>query len=770
MNELKHSRCVLYLSKVPFSFEDNYAFEGGHNAIQYFISKMGFTFMNVQFGKFENEMKYILRLNDDYNAQFNQISISDSYIIDSSYNKLFNYVVFNLHSEYQKGDSIEVSEGYYLYFVKGVKWKSPQTIELDLKMDTLNTLYISNEIGMTDLGRNHLFDYGEKSNITRYHKKRIQDTRYEALKFPYIDKVSEGIQAPLYKTKDYLFKRGKTNQFNYYLIYKNSLDDSNNANNVVDCFLTYGELGTPSNENVLIEGVSLRRFTADNVGNNYIYLLSPFKFTIFDEMTQQNVVVDIAVNTAYCEISAIGNMLRIRTDLLGNDANTTYYIASSMDFENDITYYYSPNMINHPPTRSNIQALPTEALSITDSTLPFYDINQVNRTDSKLIKIIKLPYAPTSDILYTETYLGNYFIFDSKIWNYDSTTKMLKLIDLNTRFSKLVGSYLDKWADTSFTNISTNSKSPTAPRNIDNEYKLYHSDFRYVKLNYDSFNLILYNELEDQNALNGNTDINFYATTTINSRFIFQVGMTPYIESYTDYPTTLSITRNNELGLYNSSYINYIRNGFNYDVKNKNRNVGVSYGLGALQIVGAVGSAVSSVYTGGFGVAGAISLGTSAIATLTHAINSQISQETQIQQKLESLKAQANEIESSDDVDLLDVYNGNKLHAMSYSISDEMKNLLFNLFHYTGYKANVIDNITNYINTRYWFNYIQCDLHLINISKQIPKDIIEEFKNKFRDGITIFHRHDNIESSSVDEGYNIKQDLENWDIELVNEG
>ena len=99
-----------------------------------------------------------------------------------------------------------------------------------------------------------------------------------------------------------------------------------------------------------------------------------------------------------------------------------------------------------------------------------------------------------------------------------------------------------------------------------------------------------------------------------------------------------------------------------------------------------------------------------------------------------------------------------------------MKDLLFKLFHYTGYKANVVDNITNYINTRYWFNYIQCDLQLINVSMQIPKDIIEEFKSKFKDGITIFHRHDNIEDASVEDGYNIKQNLENWDVELVYEG
>lgn len=769
MNELKSSTCELWLSKVPFSYEDNYILEGGNNAIEYFVDKRGFRFPKVQFSKFENELKYILRLDDDFNAQFNQIASSDAYYTASNYNKLFNYAIFYLHSEYKKEGSahIEVNEGYYLYFVRGVKWKSPQTIELDLKMDVLNTLFISNEIGKNELNQNHIFDYGNKSNITRYHKARWQ-SYMGTLGIPYIDKVSEGIQAPLYKKEDTIFNDDDRDEFNYYLVYKNSLDDSSDTNNVVDCFLTYGDLGNPLNKNVRIMGSTLRRFTKDNVGNLFIYLLSPFSFSLYDEVSQETKNINVSVNVAYCEISVIGDMLRVRTDTLGNDNNTFYYVCNYVEFTTDITYYYSSAMISHPPTRSDIESLPSNVLTITNNIKVWNDINKLNRTDSKLIKIIKLPYVPTDDIVYAPSL--NYFLFSSSTWNYDEDTKMLKLINLNTKFTSVIAKPNGtEWTDFYRLSFILHSKSPTASRSIDNEYKLYHSDFSYVKLNYDSFNLIVYNELLDKSYINSTPYIDFYETTTINSRFVFKIRGDIYAESYTDYPTTLTISRNNELGLYNSSYINYIRNGFNYDVKNKNRNVGVQYGLGAVQILGAVGSAISSVYTGGFGVAGAISLGTSSIATLTHAINSQISQETQIQQKLEALKAQANEIESSDDVDLLEVYNQNRLHRMKYCISDEMKQLLFNLFHYTGYKSNVIDNIENYLNTRYWFNYIQCDLHLINVSKQIPKDIIEEFKSKFRDGITLFHRHDEIEAPSVDVGYNINQDLENWDVELVDE-
>lgn len=763
MNQLKSSTCELWLSKVPFSYEDNYIL-GGNKSYEYFLNKRGFRFPKVQFSKFENELKYVLRLNDDFNEQFNQICYSDSYYNYQNYNKLFNYAVFYLSSEYKKEGTtdVETNTGYYLYFVKGVKWKSPQTIELELKMDVLNTLYLSNLLGQNEMHENHIFEYGKKSNITRYHKKRIQS--YTGGYLPLIDKLSEGIQAPLYKKNDIIVRDNLRDFYNYYLIYKNSLDDSSDANNVVDCFLTYGELGNPQNKNVVVEGTSLRRFTSSNVGSLYIYLLGGFSFTIYDEITQETKNINITNTNAYCEIFAIGGVLRIRTDLLSYDTNPTYYVSNYMEFSSNITYYYSSAIISHPPTRSSIEALSSSVLTPTDSTLSFYDINKLNRTDSKLIKVIKLPYVPTDDIGLNGS---SNFTYDSDIWIYDSNTKMLKLKDLNTKFKSEIS---EDWHDVTFSVISANSKSPTASRSIDNEYKLFHSDFGYNKLNYDSFNLIIYNELLSPDYTTSlSSMIEFYSTTTINSRFIFKFSDDIYEEAYTDYATTLSISRNNELGLYNSSYINYIRNGFNYDVKNKNRNVGVQYGLGAVQILGAVGSAISSASTGGFGVIGAISLGTSAIATLTHAINSQISQETQIQQKLESLKAQANEIESSDDVDLLDVYNQNKLHLMSYRVSSEMKQLLFNLFHYTGYIANVIDSITNYINTRYWFNYIQCDLHLINVSKQIPKDILEEFKAKFNDGVTIFHRHTGITSASVEFGYNIKQDLENWDSELVNE-
>lgn len=763
--KFNESETNLYLLKVPFSIDDKYIIDGANTTdIDRYFTNRGKNIGKVQLPKFELNIKYTLILKGELNNEFTNLIKNNYFNNVDNLNNLFNYAVFTTSTKYTKVEEIipdnpniinNLSNGKVFYFINGIKWVSACSIELDLTMDVLNTLNRNNK-------ENLFFTFGNKSHITRYHHNRVTNLSGDNYTFK-IDKLSEGISAPLYKVEDTIFNEYDEN---FYLVYKNSLDDSSLTNNVVDCYLTYGKLGESQTKNIYVTGQT-RRFTKDNVGNQFIYLLSPFSFSLYDEITQETKNISVVTNNAYCEISLIGDLVRVRTDLLSTDANTFYYVAESVNFSNDVTYYYSSAMISHPPTRSNIEALPSGILATTSSLRPWYDINTINRTDSKLIKIIKIPYSPTSDV---SIYEGR-FEYDATKWRYDEDTKLLKLIDINTRFSRRLHTII---RGAEFPLLALNSKSPVALASATYEPKLSHSDFKYTKINYDSFNLIIYNELLRPYYLYENgyyIDVDFKTTSTINSRFIFQ--LVPYLgdiydKAYTDYPYTLSIARNNELGLYNSSYINYIRNGFNYDVKNKDRSVSVQYGLGAVQILGAVGSAISSVYTGGFGVAGAISLGTGAVATLTHAINNQISQEMQIQQKLDTLKAQANEVQSSDDVDLLDVYNQNRLHTIKYNVSEEMQNLLYKLFYYTGYKSNIIDNITNYINTRYWFNFIECDLHLINVCKLIPKNIIEKFINLHKEGVTYFHYH-TITNAEVDNGYNINQTLENWENELVNE-
>ena len=64
----------------------------------------------------------------------------------------------------------------------------------------------------------------------------------------------------------------------------------------------------------------------------------------------------------------------------------------------------------------------------------------------------------------------------------------------------------------------------------------------------------------------------------------FHIGELPEYEQE-DYDRLIYVNRNNEVSTYDNAYLNYIRTGYNYDVKNKNRNIASSI-LGMLTGVG----------------------------------------------------------------------------------------------------------------------------------------------------------------------------------------
>ena len=84
-------------------------------------------------------------------------------------------------------------------------------------MDILNTLnYLNAYNSDNTTGAKRFFTYGDKSNITRSHFNRLQT--YNSNKYFKIDKLSEGIKAPLYHKTNTIIE---SDSENFYLIYKN---------------------------------------------------------------------------------------------------------------------------------------------------------------------------------------------------------------------------------------------------------------------------------------------------------------------------------------------------------------------------------------------------------------------------------------------------------------------------------------------------------------------------------------------------------------------
>lgn len=367
--------------------------------------------------------------------------------------------------------------------------------------------------------------------------------------------------------------------------------------------------------------------------------------------------------------------------------------------------------------------------------------------DSRVVKIIKLPYLPTHGFSWTDS-MGGYLLYDTSIWEVWEDPEHSGYHLLTLKSSKISTTFeneeviQDTFAPRKNMDLlyqvgdSRISLSDMRPTNIDEEIepKLDHSDFHSIKYVYDSFVKVIKPEVYF-NYLSGNPEatinINFTMTKSINSRFMFTFDIAPYNDfSDEDFENYLLIARNNEEVIYNEPYINYIRSGFNYDVKNKNRQEVYSWFTTGITMAAGITSVAVGSKTLGIGLIASSVLGIGA------SINNTIQLETNMQEKLNQLKMQSAAVYGADDVDLMSIYCQNKLKRIEYKVSKRMQKNLLDLFYYTGYIDDV-NEIPN-LDTRMWFNFVQCEIQF----KYCPcmnKEQLDEFKGKFLGGVTKLH-------------------------------
>lgn len=354
---------------------------------------------------------------------------------------------------------------------------------------------------------------------------------------------------------------------------------------------------------------------------------------------------------------------------------------------------------------------------------------------------------------------------------------MFRLKDLNTTFENQIAvEYLQEF----------NYRLPyeigdphllEVPHNIDRESKLYHSNFYTYKLAYDSFAAQIALERFKTNLATPPIAIRFKPSNTINSNMMFKWDC-PSSSSYkkvSDYEEFISATRNNEKSLYNNDYVNYIRTGYNYDRKIKNWSLGSSaanavLGTGSNLASTAINRHIAKITSGATKAAslatvGAwIGFGAGTVAALLGGVVSWIQQETQWESKLAQLKAQSTSVSGSDDIDLLNWYNGNKLHIITYKASDRTCELVYDLFRYTGYATNIQKKPD--LQTRCWYNFIQCEAKFNNEEDNVLKPFIDDIKARFSAGITNYHM--NILPSTGAYTWDWDQEYENFEVSLIN--
>lgn len=564
-----------------------------------------------------------------------------------------------------------------------------------------------------------------------------------------IDYQSEGLSPILYKKNEQKIERSSLLNVDWYLLYRNQNEPTEALTNPVECYLIPSEERPVNIGSVQTGG----RIKAENLEYGKYYYI-PLEYHGNDGITitlsngtqiTKNQSGNVSWQPFIVVQKASDNSLSVDVARIGVGSSDTYNTYAQY-----ITEYFNVSILPCYYMESTSWLRPTYASfrdwSMTGSwtsegvsPLTLDGIDKLDRTDAKNIKLIKLPYVP-----YDFQIEDNKIVITDTDFEHVSLTQtgggiieILKLKNLNIKFN-----YNFKIGSSPLSVVSLNmpSISPSTLRNDYLESKIYHSDYYQPKFVYDSFGYVFQLERLDVNYYitisdKENMNIKYVISTTITSKFMFQFIEYKSVMGKEDYNDVMPVARNNEMVLYNVPYINYIRTGYNYDVKNKNMQAAstwASVGLGAL------GTATALMFPSvALKVAGVVASLISTAISVKNAVVNQVQAERNLDQKMLEAKNQSTSVSGADDVDLMSVYTENRAKMCLYECSDIMKALLLDLFFYTGYVSNRM-GLPN-THTRLNFDYLEADI-IITDHTNMSEEIMNELVGLYKNGLTFIHK------------------------------
>ena len=646
----------------------------------------------------------------------------------------FNYNYVSVKNE-------DVDKIFYYFIIGSPKWISQNTIQLQLSLDTLNTF------------RYDLI-WTNKTNITRQHKDRFNTTYTTTAQGKVfhrkIDNYDEGF-APVKYYDSGESIRVSNADYDFYLIYRNKEDLTASSTVPMNCFCCASE---EINLNISVDYTGIQ-FSNYNVGDSlYVFSNDNTAFTT----TINGISYTISKSSQYKGIAFVKRSVNNVAYLLReSDAVLTGPIGDSALTDVTATVNvkvcrgYDPgsdtSIYNYYYILGQVDAREYSTIKIGQTSATLLSIDSVDRTDTRIVKIIKMPYAPFT----LDFSLGKLNIPTG--WTYSGGYLLLN--DLNTEFLNIVEGNDDLSSYVNLTVVPSDI-GKNKDNDIKYESKLYNSNYFSLKYIYDSFEKEFLLERYNTNSAFPGVRIDFKQSNNISSNAVFKfIPMNGTYKEPTLYGQFLNVNRQNEVALYNSDYLNYIRNGYNYDKKVKERQeqsgwIGTGIGLAA--------SALSSLSSAGVvGAAGAISFATSAINSVVSTLNTAISNEQAIQQKLENNKRSAASVSNTEDLNLLSYYNGNRLIKYTEDINENIKKSLYDLFRLTGYACN--EYSAPVVNSRLYYNFLQCKADIEETDWTYGKEFLDDIKAKYEIGVTYFHR--------VDGTYDWHQEKENFETWMI---
>ena len=665
------------------------------------------------------------------------------------------------------------------YFVTSKKWMGENTLVLELEMDTLNSIKYNVDYTVSKksfIMRQHQdrFEYNDNNDITRH-----------------IDMKSEEINATVYKLSQInLQDINNPNNVEFALYYHNN---GSNETDPIACELvpstsfkvkSFSVSNFKINNSIIPAGktaIVVYGYNKKSFGyGSYLIKDTRFGYVKDNQSGEINLtvvspgVVDAPINAIAFQndggvikvffanffpggmgyISSINwSQVLTSTDLLNNELTV-------LDPDNTMNVYEMTNTAFNngagvsAATFENIMGAhdynKTYTLSsATENEYSMRSISQIDRTLSTNIKIINCPYCPTQ-ISYIEN-TGAIEVTD--MWTVNVNDGTITLNDFNSNLVNNVTTDADNIFR--YFALSNAISGHTLSEIIDTgvpryilDSKYYHSDFYRIKFVYDSFSKVFPLEQINFKDYVGDQDYDYFkfkfvTSKNLQSKFLFIFNYEWYRPTE-DYPNVLIITRNNEGVLYNSSYLNYVRTGYNFDVKAKDRDIQ----LGAIKL--------------GLGMQlGTVANSAATASRILDYTKSVAQAEDNMQRKMLELQMEGVSVKNADDYDLLKAYSGNLAKLCYYAINNDTQEAIENLFYYYGYKYDR-QGIPNK-DSRMFFNFVQANL-VIDADNNIDDNIIDDIKSKFAEGVTFLHMHHTV---NYNDFVDFDQEKENIEMLIV---
>ena len=677
---------------------------------------------------------------------------------------------------------------YVYYYVMNKDWTATRTVTLELAIDSLTSFQ-------------NAWEFTDKTVVTREHKDRFINKQVTIGAFTYLPRKlyldGDNIQPALYnKEEDYIEDYEAPGDWYLMYIANNTSGAVEGKDYPIDAYLVSGS-------NIAV-GSYTYRLTVSSLDASKVYY---FGGSVIGSFAADDYAVlpdgsKLMLDGIYfLKKPQSGNWQLSKALGNGNSKYITSF-ADHLDFSSIKNLIIAPvdcllSTLAQMPASINNSKTGTKAPAKVASSGSVDGIETVDRTDTRILSILKLPYAPVDIVINEET---EEFQLPAEIEKVSAITWQNQK---SNSYLKIKSNYLsafekDIMFPKGFLDYAFMKKSEiTDVRKLEAESALYRSDYFQFRFVYDSFSYPLQYELLDENYLKtvyntqGPLTIKMVTTSTMNSRFLFDFNNNGngYVYGYKDqdYPYIMNVARNNNVATYNSDYINYIRNGYNYDVKAKNAAVlNAELGIGAsavstgLQIFG-LGGTVRSLSKAAAAAKEGIefetwaqeSLGTDSTVGITAGNIAQYKaqlEETQnklrtsttlalgqaytgvtgiingvqqiqlteanFQQKQHAIKQASVSVSGSDDIDLLSYYSKNRMKVERWECSDRMKKALGDLYYYQGYSTQEQKIPTH--NNRKWFDFLQCQADIKN-TKNLDQKFIDNIKDRLSIGVTYYH-------------------------------